>query len=456
MSTRTTLTTVRRRLLGVAFLGVLVLFVTLTLATYNKAFTSTTDVVLRTNSAGNQLLPDSDVKVRGMVVGEVRDIRSNGNGAVLTLALQPDKARELPANVSARLLPKTLFGERYVSLDLPQQPSSKVLRSGDLIDEDRSQTTVELERVLSDLMPVLQAVHPEELATTLNALDQALAGRGKPLGETLSQLNTYLQGINPSMPQLQENLRQLVGFAQTYQQAAPDALQALANLTTTSRTLVQQRQNLDAMTTQLTASSNDLTTFFQQNGKNLIRLNESARPTLDVLAKYAPEDKCFLTRMADWIPRANQIFGAGTNQPGLHITLEVTKDRGKYVPGEEPQNLDKRGPRCYNVNPRPNPFPQYPPDGPIKDGSNPPPAAKTSNSGLNPASSGAQSTAQSAATTMQQAVKSTDLGVVNSPDERDFVDALLAPSLGVNPGQVPDWSSLLVGPLLRGAEVSYR
>ena len=44
----------------------------------------------------------------------------------------------------------------------------------------------------------------------------------------------------------------------------------------------------------------------------------------------------------------------------------------------------------------------------------------------------------------------------NSPAEQDLVSVLLAPQLGVDARQVPGWGSLLVGPVLRGAEVSYR
>ncbi|GAA2809708.1 MCE family protein [Saccharopolyspora taberi] len=450
MSTRGALTTLRRRLLGVALLMTIVLFLGLTVATYQKAFTSSVDVKLHTESAGNQLMADSDVKVRGMIVGRVRSIEPSPDGAELNLALDPEKAAQLPSNVSARLLPRTLFGERYVSLEVPEQATGR-LASGDVIAQDRSSAAVELEAVLADTMPVLQAVHPDELAVTLNSLSQALENRGKPLGETLSQLNTYLDGLNPSVPDLRENLRELVGVAETYEQAAPDVLEALENLSTTSRTLVDQRQNLTNLTSQLTATSADGMKFFQDNGKNLIRLGEAQRPTLDVLAKYAPEYPCFLQQMRDFVPDIRKVFGEGTPEPGLHITLEVTANRGKYIPNrDEPEFADKRGPRCYALTPLPDPIPEYPPDGPFKDGSVPPPASKPAENGVMPPSMGEDFLP--AGTSSQSA----DLGVVNSPAERDFVSALLAPTMGVEPGEVPGWGSLLVGPTLRGAEVTYR
>ncbi|MDA3649814.1 MCE family protein [Saccharopolyspora indica] len=446
MSTKGALTTLRRRALGLAFLLCMVLFISLTVATYQKAFTSSVDVVLKAASTGNQLLPESDVKVRGMVVGRVVEVKSTGDGAELHLALEPDKVQHLPSNVSARLLPRTLFGERYVSLELPEQAATTTLAAGDVIEQDRTSAGIELEKVLADTMPVLQAVHPDDLAVTLNALDQALSGRGKQLGETLSQLNTYLDGLNPSVPDLQRNLKELVGVAETYEQAAPDVLEALNNFSTTARTLVAQRENLKTLTSQLTTTAGDATTFLEANRDNIIQLGEAQRPTLDVLAKYSPEYKCFLDEMAAYVPRIRKVFGEGTNEPGLHITLEVVAHRGKYRPNQdEPVFADKRGPRCYNLIPLPDPIPEYPPDGPFEDGSVPPAPSHQVDKGLNPPQMGEGFLPAS-----------TSSQWVNSPAERDMVSVLLAPAVGRDAGDLPDWGSLLVGPVLRGAEVSYR
>ncbi|MBQ0922836.1 MCE family protein [Saccharopolyspora endophytica] len=447
MSAGGAVTKVKRRIMGLALLMSMVMFVVLCLAFYNKAFTASSDVILKAASTGNQLLPDSDVKVRGMIVGRVVEVKSDGKGAELHLALQPDMAEKIPANVSAQLLPRTLFGERYVSLDLPDKPSSKTLASGGVIEQDRTRAGLELETVLADTMPVLQAVNPDDLSATLNALDQALSGRGEQVGETLSQLNTYLDGLNPSVPDLRDNLRELVGVAQTYEQAAPDIISALDNFSTTARTLVDQKQNLQKMTGQLTTTSGDLTTFLDANGQNIIQLADAQRPTLDVLAKYSPSYPCFLGEMEEYVPRIRKAFGEGTNEPGLHVTLEVAPHRGKYRPNQdEPEFADKRGPRCYNFMEHLDPMPEYPPDGPFKDGSVPPPASRPANGGLNPP----------AGSTPQSAPAGTAAQWVNSPAERDMVATVLAPALGRPSSEVPGWGSLLVGPVLRGAEVSYR
>jgi virulence factor Mce-like protein len=445
MSARNTLSMVRRRLLGVAFLAVMALLIGLSVTVYQQGFTTVVPVTLRTDHVGNQLQQASDVKVRGLIVGQVKRVTSRGDYAEVELALEPDKVGYIPRNVSARLLPKTLFGERYVSLVLPNQATSQHLGSGDVISQDHSTTAIELERVFTDLMPLLQAVEPQKLASTLNALSGALDGRGKPLGDTLVLLNRYLSQLNPSLPNFNADVKGLTDFANTYSTAAPDLVQALSDLTTTSKTLVDTRSTLNTLYNSVTWASNDLTSFLQANQSNLIQLSTASRPLLDLLAKYSPEYPCFLKNLADFNPRISEAMGQGTNQPGLHVTLKVTQTRGKYVPGQDdPHYSDTRGPRCYDVS-KPGLFPQYPADGAVKDGTKPKASPGPGAVSTLPVT-GASSTSPQAA--------SQNLGLPNSPQEGDFIASLISVTSGVPAKDVPRWSSLLMGPVLRGTEVT--
>jgi virulence factor Mce-like protein len=375
---------IKQRLLGLALILVIALFVALSLAMYNKTFSSEVPVTLKASTAGAMLQEQSDVKLRGVVVGSVSKVSSTGDGAVLKLSLQPELADRIPKNVTARLLPKTLFGERYVDLQYPAQ-STGTIKANDIIEQDRSASAIELEKVLADLMPVLKAVQPEKLSTTLTALATALKDRGRPLGDTLARFGQYAGQLNPELPTLQHDLAALARTANTYADAAPELVQALGNLTVTSQTIYDQRNGLLDMYASLITASNNLDNFLTANKNNIIGLAAASRPTLNVLAKYAPAYPCFLKQMAVLGPRISQAFGQGTSEPGLHITLEITNNRGKYVPGQDtPRYLDDRGPRCYDFNPMPDPFPQYPPDGPLQDGSTHPPAARNSLDGNMP------------------------------------------------------------------------
>ncbi|MFD0850664.1 virulence factor Mce family protein, partial [Actinomadura adrarensis] len=58
---------------------VMALLVALTVALFNKALTPVTKVEVHAQRIGLQLLPRSDVKVRGLIVGEVRDTRATAD-----------------------------------------------------------------------------------------------------------------------------------------------------------------------------------------------------------------------------------------------------------------------------------------------------------------------------------------------------------------------------------------
>ncbi|WP_091674284.1 MCE family protein [Amycolatopsis marina] len=451
---RTLLQRLRHQVLGLAFLVVVALFFTTTVAIYNKAFTEYVGVQLETDHVGNQMRAGADVKVRGMLVGEVRGIETTGEHAVLQLAIQPEKTDVIPADVSARLLPKTLFGERYVALQLPEDASGRRIADGDVIGQDRSSTAIELEEVLGNVLPLLRSVQPQKLSSTLGAVSTALEGRGEQLGTTLTQLSGYLGELTPSLPDLSADISAVADVADTYDRAAPDFLAALADLTTTTKTLVEQRAQLASLFASVSTASTDLTNFLEVNKDNLIDLTATAQPTLDVLAKYAPEYPCLLKQLADSIPAAEAAFGAGTDEMN-HVNIRFTASRGKYLPGvDEPRYDDKRGPRCYPQVPAPGRWPQYPPGGPIKDGSSHPPPPKSPDGTLPGPVGGLDTGFENLPAAGGGSAGAGVPSLANSPEERRLIAALRAGQTGVSPDEVPGWSTLLLGPLYRGAEVT--
>jgi phospholipid/cholesterol/gamma-HCH transport system substrate-binding protein len=435
---------VRRRIQGVLLLVLVVALAVLSIYKYSGVFSDGVPVTLRVDHTGLQLDRHSDVKVRGVIVGEVTDLEASGTAATVALRLNPEMVHLIPDNVSARLLPKTLFGEKYVALVLPQHPSGRALSAGDVIPQDRSQAARELDAVLDSLLPLLQDVAPQDLASTLGAISGALRGHGAQLGDTLVEVQQLVSGLKPALPQLAEDITRLADLADTYSEAAPDLLAALADLSTTTRTVAEQRRNLAQLWTSVTGVSDDLRGFLERNRDNLIALTADSRPTLESLARYAPEYPCLLHQIASLVPQLDRAFGVGSHQPGLHVYLEVTNNRGKYLPGvDEPRYEEDRGPRCYPVSDGIK-FPEYP-GGPIRDGSTPLPIGRGDPS---------PGVVAPVSTPPQLAAAAT--GLPNSPAEQQFLAGILGLTGAASPAEVPGWTSFLVGPLLRGTEVTLR
>jgi virulence factor Mce-like protein len=423
---------VKKRLSGVLFLAVIAGLVALTVLLYNKAFTPVVEVTLEASRAGNQLSAPSDVKLRGLIVGEVREITTTGDGAVMRLALDPDQVELIPSNVKARLLPKTLFGEKYVDLVIPEGASSESISEGDVIPQDRSEVARETEETLNDLLPLLRALKPQQVSTTLNAISGALRGRGDQIGENLELVDSYLKEINPEIPALGENFRGLADFADNLERSTPDIVTLLDNLSAINRNLVDQEQELNTFLTSTTGFADEMNGFLNENDERLIRLAADSRPVLETFARYAPEFPCLAKGLAKQEGFLGPAFGG--LQPGLHITLEFTENQQGYRPGlDEPAYKDNRGPQCYGL-----PNPNVPaPDINFQDG-------YRDDQGPN----------DSSVDDPQAAAASDPATALASPQgQRRVMGAVLGPVLGVSPDDVPDLAYLLFGPMARGTEV---
>ncbi len=403
----------RQRLAGVVFLAILALLAGIAVAAYNKEFSSDTMVALYTDSTGNEMNINADVSVRGVVVGQVRSITSTGGGAKLELAITPSVAASLPANVTAQMLPTTLFGERYVALIRPSAPSAQTLAQTRVVDQDRSADAIELETVLNDVLPMLTAIQPQKISVTLTAIADTLQDRGSTLGQTLDEVNTYLKQFNPQLPTLDADISELVKVTAAYTQAAPDVIAALRDFSVTSQTVASEAGNLDSLYSVVTSASQNLTTFLDDNKRNLISLSDDGGPPLRVLARYSAEFPCVLQQLTDFIPNVDKALGAGTRQPGLHTTIAVVPAKQPYKPVvSTPRYGDNTGPECYAT--------------PLRGVSLNDGAPDISTAGL---------------------------GLPNSPQENELVNELVAPEVNVAPDSLPDWSSVLLGPIYRGTTV---
>jgi phospholipid/cholesterol/gamma-HCH transport system substrate-binding protein len=423
---------------------------------YNQVFTDRSDITLVTGTVGNALQDGSDVKLDGVPVGTVTDIEPRDGGAELTLALEPDALDQLPVDTTARLLPKTLFGERYVALIVPEGGDSGVvtgaaaasstsgmvaagdtLEPGDTITQDGSAEAVELEEVFDELLPVLQAIQPDKLSATLGELTLMLRGNGADIGQAMTDWGLYLKKLNPLTPQMADDLAALGRVAETYAVAAPDLIDALATMTTTSATLVDQQSQLTDVYANVVVAADDSNGWMIDNEQTIRVLSERSRDALGAVAPYSRQFPCLFRAVRDYIPVMDEVLGKGTDEPGIHVVLNITPSRGAYVLGKDDPTYATDGrPRC-----------------PYQDGSTRP--------------LGATGEAVSAGEPERISPPPTDrvrrlladgggLGEANSPAENQLIAELMAPTVGMAPADYPDGASLLLGPLLRGAEVELR
>ncbi|HEX3823036.1 MAG TPA: MCE family protein [Mycobacteriales bacterium] len=432
-----------RRVQGLVFLLVIVLLLGLTVAVYDKKlpWQATDDVKVSAFRIGNQLILPADVDYNGVLVGRVNSVNSNGTTATLNLQLSKSLISKIPSNVIARILPKTLFGEKYVDLVNSATPSSTPLAAGQVIPEDRSHTAVELQTVFSKLIPVLRAVNPTDLSVALSNTAEALKGRGNELGENLALINRYFGALNQDLPNIQHDIGALADLASNYADAAPDLLNILRNFSVTAKTFTVKQDTYAQFLAGTAGFATTATNVLKTNGPGLIQLAHSSVAPLNLLASYSIVLECLPKGLAIFDrQRLEHAFQGGE----LHIDLIPVNDRGAYTAADKPSIKDYTDTvlpaNCYGLpygshglHPENTKYP-FTPGGNYSKG-----GVIGGTSALSTASATTPGTAGSTAG-------------VGSPAEQKQISALLDEIAGgsSSPAGLND---LLLGPMLRGMAV---
>lgn len=342
----------RYMLIGLGFLCVLVLVVALVLAQYNRAFDTTVPITINANRSGLLMEPGAAVKLRGVEIGTVTAVSTDGDGARITADLKPDQARQVPAEVSANLVPATVFGAKYVELRTrPQQTTGEHISAGTVIG--RANVTVELDNTFDAVIRTLRAMPPSKLNGALHAVSDSLRGNGRQAGELIDELDGYLRGFNPNLPDLAERLPQTSDVANDYRGVTDDLAATASNLGGTSATLVDQKRAFAAFLRSLTHLGNSTGDFLRRNGDDVVTTLDILRPTSRVLARYSPVLPCFLRGVVHNTKTVRSVMGGpeyGGTHPNTHVTISALPGVEPYrYPRDLPTKGLDTGPDCHGL-----------------------------------------------------------------------------------------------------------
>ncbi|MGI9161775.1 MAG: MCE family protein [Mycobacterium sp.] len=321
----------------------IVAIIVLTMASFTDSLRSYTPVTLKSDRAGLVMENGAKVKLRGVQIGQVKNIRGGRDQVSLALELDGDQLKYVPANIKARIRATTAFGAKYVDLVYPDKPSSARLAAGAVIVSDNVST--EVNTVFQNLTGVLKQIDPAKLNGTLSALAEGLRGKGQMLGVAISDGNEVLQQINPRSEAIRRDLKSLNGFSDTYAAAAQDILTVLDAASTTSSTIVENAKQLDSVLLSVTGLSNAGVNLLAPNKDNLITTVNQLESTTRLLMKYDPEFTCMLLGAKNVIDTGFETVTGGAN--GKSVILDVALlagDESYKFPDNLPINGAKGGP----------------------------------------------------------------------------------------------------------------
>lgn len=231
-------------------------------------------------AAGQGLLPGSDVKVHGVNIGTVSSIKLVDGRARIRMTIK--KSETIPVDAEAVIRPKTLFGEKFI--DVAPGPNEA---DGPFLEDDqeikKTQGGFEVERVLTDLYPILKEIKPEELGTIFSELARGGMGVGPNVNHALQSLARFTESQARHVGDTQRFLDDLADLSETL---AVHADEAVAGTRDAHIALPELNKHADEFT-QLLANtsrlSGDLADLLEANESLLTKAAAKGGKTLDVV-----------------------------------------------------------------------------------------------------------------------------------------------------------------------------
>lgn len=296
---------------GLVFLVVAAVAVGFLYHQFRGGFADNTQLTLLSPRAGLVLDPGSKVTFNGVEIGKVdsTDVVDVDGVPTATITIDVDSSYlpAIPANVHAKVIASTVFGNKYVAFSSPEAPSPEHVSGTDVIEV--AAVTTEFNTLFETVLSLAEKVDSVKLNQTLAAAAEALDGLGDGFGDSLVDGDAILADLNRQMPDIRSDIELIADLADVYADASPDLFDGLGNAVNTARTLEQQRRNLDRALMASIGLGNTGGDIVERSGPFLVRIVDDLVPTAKTLDYHSPALYCSIRNYHDIEPKFSKATG---------------------------------------------------------------------------------------------------------------------------------------------------
>jgi phospholipid/cholesterol/gamma-HCH transport system substrate-binding protein len=272
----------------------------------------------------DNLVPNSEVKVGDVTVGNVSAIEFDDWHAKVSLKLDPNT--NLPGNATARVGQKSLLGAEYLELSAPSgEPPTGRLGAGAVIPLEHTGDYPGTEEFLGALSVVLNGGGLAQIKTITTEVNNVLRGRTQDARGLLSNLDTLVSQLNQQTDNITRALGSLNDFGHALAQQNDSLAKALDQLPAGVQVLNSERANLTKTLTALSDLSDVGTRVINGTKDDLLANLKSLQPVLGRLSDSGTNlvDSLSLVGNFPWPGRtlANAVRGDYAN---IDVTLDLT------------------------------------------------------------------------------------------------------------------------------------
>ncbi|MBT2394849.1 MCE family protein [Streptomyces sp. ISL-100] len=267
------------------------------------------------------LVPQSTVKVNNVTVGAVEKVELHGWHALVRLRISDSV--KLPGNAIAGLRQTSMLGEKYVALSAPTdtEPVGR-LTDGAKIPLSRSGRNPEIEEVLSALSALLNGGGVAQLKTITVELNKALDGREDRVKALLTELDTFIGGLDKQKKEIVRALEGIDKLSKTLAREKKTIDKAITTMPPALKVLADQRTKLTRMLTSLSKLGTTGTEVIKASRADVIANLRHLQPILSQLNKAGADLPNALELLTTY-PFPRNVVDA---IKGDYVNLKVTAD----------------------------------------------------------------------------------------------------------------------------------
>lgn len=289
---------------------------------------------------GQQLRAGGDVKIRGVLVGTIRDIDLDEDGKA-RLDLLIDEDLEIPADSVAEIRSKTVFGEKWVELIPPAASGATAfLTEGSVIPDERTKEPLELERSLQLGHDLLSRLPLRDLTTVFSTLAEGFTGSEADARKALDRGVVALRAVNARSDELDLALVQLRQTAEWLDANDGDIVSFMESLDEANRAFVGAAPEYRASLQSLPLFLEELAGFQERIEPELGKLVEDGATVAEIVAARSDA----LTDIVVQLQAFTTVWNSGLKQPceGLYES-DLTCWQVYQAPGLESRGLYENG-----------------------------------------------------------------------------------------------------------------
>jgi phospholipid/cholesterol/gamma-HCH transport system substrate-binding protein len=319
---------------GAALVLSVLLIVGLCLALFRGQFHTAFALQVDSDRIGLVMDQGAKVRMRGVVIGTVAATRQVDGRSNLVLHIEPDQVRRIPANATAQIKSTTVFGAKYVQIDIPSDPAPRSVTPNQVIRS--ANVTTEVNTLFERLNSIMGMIEPAKLNALLRGLADGLRGHSNDLASIIVDGDAVLTQLNPAMPTLGADFEKTAEVSTLWAGAAPDLLSALDHLGTTAVTVTDNELKVNRLLLALTGMGDTGGRVLAANATGVIDSMNTLVPTTGLLEKYSPEYAC-LFKAAEYAHDSMSKYMGGN---GYSLDFDVALLAGDD-PYAYPRNLPK-------------------------------------------------------------------------------------------------------------------